>query len=193
MEKYRQKEQLGEKGKEGKTYLVLDKFDYEYAMKRFRSNKSSNNIKLEVDLQRSCSDLGISPKIIDFDTDNKYIVMEKMDHHLYDEIKQTGTVSVFRQKELIVIFKLLDKAKVFHGDANILNYMVRDDKLYIIDFGMSKRITPELQKKLATNHPNMELMLLGFILKLKDLKCKPDSYSLLKKYLSKEKMDKYKI
>ena len=192
--KYNKKEQLGEKGKEGRTFLVIDKFNCEYAMKTFRSNKSPDKITLEVSLQRKCSDKKISPKVIDFDLVNKYIVMEKMDYHLFDEIKlNNGVLSFARQKELIDIFNKLDKVQVFHGDANILNYMVKNNKLYIIDFGMSKEITPELKKKLKTNNPNYQLMLLGFILKLKDMNCPIESYSLLKTHLSKDTISSYKI
>ena len=194
MEKYKKKQQIGNKGKDGKTFLVLDKFDYEYAMKTFRTNKSSEKIITEVTLQRKCSVLGICPKIIDFDIHNKYIVMEKMDHHLFDEIKKkNGLLSESRQNELIRIFKMLDKAKVFHADANILNYMIRGDKLYIIDFGMSKEINPKLVDQLKTSTPNYEMMLLGFILKLKDMNCPPESYKVLKQHLSEEKRKIYNI
>ena len=192
--KYKKKEQLGEKGKEGRTFLVTDKFDCEYAMKTFRSNKSPEKIEEEVNLQRRCSEKRISPKIIDFDLKNKYIVMEKMDYHLTDELTgNNGLLSVSRQKELIDIFNKLDKAQVFHGDANLLNYMVKNNKLYIIDFGMSKEITPALEKKLETTKPNYQLMLLGFILKLKDMNCPNDSYSLLKTHLSESTLKNYKI
>ena len=75
--KYVSHVQLGAKGKEARTFLVTDKFGCEYAMKTFRKNKSSSKILEEVTLQRRCSDMKISPKIIDFSTDGKYIVMEK--------------------------------------------------------------------------------------------------------------------
>jgi len=191
LKKYKIKTQLGEKGKEGRTFLVFDKYDCEYAMKRFRSNKSSDKMMEEISLQRRCSDVGISPKIIDFDTTNKYIVMEKMDYHLLDEL--SGVLSESRQNELLNIFKKLDKVAVFHGDANILNYMIKNNILYIIDFGMSKNIDDQLIKKVGSPKPNYELMLLGFILKLKDMKCNPKSYSVLKTHLSETTRQKYGI
>ena len=191
LKKYKIKTQLGEKGKEGRTFLVFDKYDCEYAMKRFRSNKSSDKMMEEISLQRRCSDVGISPKIIDFDTTNKYIVMEKMDYHLLDEL--SGVLSESRQNELLNIFKKLDKVAVFHGDANILNYMIKNNILYIIDFGMSKNIDDQLIKKVGSSKPNYELMLLGFILKLKDMNCTPKSYSVLKTHLSEPMRQKYGI
>ena len=74
------------------------------------------------------------------------------------------------QKQIISIYKKLDRAQVFHGDANLLNYMCKGRKLYIIDFGMAKQITPNLIKKLGTETPNMHIMTLGLALKLRDLK-----------------------
>lgn len=190
--KYVQKQQLGEKGKDGRTFLVVDKFGCEYAMKTFRSNKSSKKIMDEVSLQRRCSDLGISPKIIDFDLNFKYIVMEKMDTHLVDYMKTTGgCLSPHIQNRIIDIFKKLDKAKVFHADPNILNYMIKNNRVYIIDFGMSKEFTPCLLKK--SKSPNYELMLLGFILKLKSLNAPLMSYSILKGHLSSQNRQKYGI
>ena len=192
--KYIKKEQLGDKGKEARTFLVIDKFDCEYAMKIFRKNKASNKIVEEVTLQRKCSDAGISPKVVDYDTEKKFIVMEKMDGHLIDHMKMTkGILSENLQNQLISIYKKLDKLKIFHGDANILNYMMKDGKIFIIDFGFSKEITPAFLKKLNTSAANYDLMLLGFILKLKDMKTPKSSYAYLKNHLTPAKIAKFNI
>ena len=192
--KYTKISQLGQKGKEAKTYLVKDKFNCEYAMKTFRKNKSSEKLTEEVMLQRKCSKAGISPRIIDYDTTEKFIVMEKMDCHLLDLMKtRNGNLSENLQKQIISLFKKLDKSKVFQGDANILNYMMKDDIVYIIDFGYSKEIDDKLVTKLKTKTPNLELMLLAFILKLKELKCPSTSYTILKKYLSEDNKKNYGI
>jgi tRNA A-37 threonylcarbamoyl transferase component Bud32 len=192
--KYVVKEQLGLKGKDGKTFLVLDKFGYTYAMKTFRKNKSVEGLTNEVELQKLCSVKGIAPKIIDFDKKNKFIVMEKMDYHLLYEInKSNGKLSLERQKELIHIFKTMDKLKVLHGDVNLLNYMVKNGKLYIIDFGMGRTITDSFKKREHVTHPNMELSLLGFILILKDANVDKSSYSFLKNFLSEEKKKQFNI
>lgn len=192
--KYKRLQQLGEKGKEAKTYLVLDHLDCQYAMKTFRKNKSSKKLVEEVKLQRKCSDAFISPRVVDYSVDEKFIVMEKMDSHLYSFLIQSkGILPLALQQQLIYIFKTLDKIKVFHGDANILNYMLKGNRIYLIDFGYSKSITPSLKKKLESEHPNYELMLLGFILKLKDLKCPPESYAYLKTHLSAQKRRQFKI
>ena len=71
--------------------------------------------------------------------------------------------------------------------------MYKKNKLYMIDFGMSKKIDDKLIKKLKTNTPNMSLMNLGFILKLKELNCPKTSYSYLMKFLSDENIKKLKL
>ena len=113
-------------------------------MKTFNKRKSIENIKKEAELQKKSSEKGISPKVIDVDTVSNYIVMEKMDEHLFDVMKrQRGDLTESQQKQLMDIFIKLDEANVFHGDSNILNYMLKNDKIYIIDFGMSKIFNPK--------------------------------------------------
>lgn len=187
IDKYEKIKQLGERGKEGVVYLVKTKDGKEYAMKTFKSNKSSDKLRKEAELQCMASEFNIAPKVIEIDTVKKTIVMEKMDTHLIDLIKkQNGNLTEFQQKQIIKIYKNLDNAKVFHADSNILNYMYKGKKLYIIDFGMSKEIDDKLIKNLGTSTPNIDLMTLGFILKLKELNCKESSYSYLLNYVSNE-------
>ena len=194
IDKYEKIKQLGEKGKEGVTYLVKTSKGKEYAMKTFKKNKSSLKLKKEAKLQDMASEYGISPKVIEIDTVSKYIVMEKLDNHLLDIIKkQKRDITKSQQKQIINIFKGLDKAKVFHGDSNILNYMFKDKKLYIIDFGMSKEIDDKLIKKLGTDTPNLDLMNLGFILKLKELQCLESSYSHLLTYVRDTEKEKFNL
>ena len=191
---YKRGAQLGESGKDGKVYAVTDKYGTEYAMKVFKKTKSSKRLLAEIELQRLCSDAGISPRIVDFDTEEKFIVMEKMDTRLYDIlVEQKGVLTEKQQSQLVSLFKALDKVNVFHGDANILNYMYKRSKLYIVDFGYSKQITPELKQKLGTTTPNADLMLVGLIFKLKEMKCPPSSYSVLVSKMSPQKRVQYNL
>jgi len=191
---YKKIKRIGNKGKEGITYLVSDKNNKKYAMKTFKKNKSVKNIETEVNLQKLASKKGICPKIYDFDIINNNIVMDLMDEHLMDMMeRQNGNLTENQQKEIINIFKKLDETNVFHGDSNILNYMLKDGKIYIIDFGMSKLIDDKLKKKLKEEKINYNLMNLGFILKLKELKCPESSYSYLLKQVSNENKKKYNL
>lgn len=192
IDKYTRLQQLGEKGKEGTTYLVRTSKGKEYAMKTFRKGKSSDKLIREFELQKRASKLGIAPRVKEYDTVSKYIVMERLDTHLIDVMKkQDGNLLRWQQYRILDIFNKLDQAGVFHGDANPLNYMFKGKELYIIDFGFSKSITDSLKRKLGTETPNMTLMLLGFILKLKDMNCPPTSYKYLIKKLSQKDIDKF--
>jgi len=192
IDKYKKIKQIGNEGKEGVTYLVKTSEGKQYAMKTFRKTKSSSKLRLEAELQKKAAELQVSPKVIEIDTVSKYIVMEKLDKHLYDVMKeQEGNLTEDQQKDLIHIFKSLDEAKVFHGDSNILNYMYKKNKLYIIDFGMAKHIDSKLKKKLGTDTPNFSLMNLGFILKLKELECPEKAYTYLLTFVTDTDKVKY--
>jgi len=194
VDKYTRIRQLGNKGKEGTTYLVVDKKGREFAMKTFRKTKSSNMLKTEYALQKKAASVGISPRVVEYDSISKYIVMEKMDCHLVEILKKNKTrLSRNYQYQILEIFEKLDEVKVFHGDSNILNYMIKDGKVYIIDFGFSKEISDRLVKKLGTSTPNSNIMTLGLILKLKELNCDPFSWKFLIKKLSNEEIEKFQI
>lgn len=120
--------------------------------------------------------------------------MEKMDCHLVEILgKNKSRLSRKYQYQILDIFEKLDEVKVFHGDSNILNYMIKNGKVYIIDFGFSREITDRLVKKLGTSTPNTNIMTLGLILKLKELNCDPFSWKYLMKKLSKEEIKKFQL
>jgi len=191
LDRYERISQLGEKGKEGTTYLVEANGE-QYAMKTFRRQKSSMTLRKEAELQNMAAELGASPKVVDIDTVSKYIVMEKLDRHLYDVLRKNGgALSQNIQKQIVSIYRKLDRAGVFHGDANLLNYMFKGRQLYIIDFGMAKEITNSLVYKLGTTTPNLSIMTLGLVLKLKEIGAPRSSYSYLAKHLSEEQRSQF--
>jgi len=194
IDKYTRIRQLGNKGKEGITYLVVDRKNREFAMKTFRRTKSSKTLKIEYKLQKKAASVGVAPRVVEYDSVSKYIVMEKMDHHLVDVMKkQKGNLKRSQQYEILNIFKKLDEVGVFHADSNILNYMIKGNKIYIIDFGFSKEINEKLVKKLGTSTPNIRMMTLGLVLKLREMNCPPSSWKYLKKRLSDEDIQQFRI
>ena len=70
---------------------------------------------------------------------------------------------------------------------------MKDNKIYIIDFGFSKEINQKFIKKVGAENPNVTLMLIGFILKLKELNFDNLCWKYLKQYVSQENIDKFKI
>ena len=137
-------------------------------MKQFNPNKSSNNIKKEVEFGKIASKYGISPKIIDVNYSQKYIIMEKLDRTFFDVYKEKkGIIGNDLQNNIIKIVNLLDRIGIFHGDPNPANFMIKNNRVYIIDFGFSKKINEELIKQYGKN-PNHTFMILGLLLKLKE-------------------------
>ena len=194
LDKYTRIRQLGNKGKEGVTYLVTDNKEREFAMKTFRKTKSSNTLKSEYTLQKLAASAGVAPRVVEYDSVSKYIVMEKMDTHLIDIIKKNkGHLSRMYQIQIIELFQKLDTIGVFHADSNILNYMLKNKKIYLIDYGFAKEINSKLTRKLGTETPNLKFMTLGLVLKLKELNCDSSSWKHFKKYISTNDIGKFKI
>jgi tRNA A-37 threonylcarbamoyl transferase component Bud32 len=192
IDKYTRMEKLGEEGKEGTAYLVKDKNGKVYAMKTFRKTKASSRIVKEYTLQKKASQYGVAPRVYDYDTVGKWILMDKMDCHLYEKI-QKGVLTKNEQERIIQIFKKLDQAGVFHNDANICNYMLKDDIIYLIDYGFAKDIDKALVKKLGTDKPNYKFMTIGLILKLKDMGLDEKNYKYLLNHVSSEDVKKYNL
>lgn len=190
LDKYKRNGRLGNKGKEGITYMVTTKNGKQYAMKTFKKTKSSDTLINEYMFQKRAAVADVSPRVVEYDTVSKYIVMEKMDKHLIDVInKQKGNLTKIQQERIISIFRKLDECKIFHGDANMANYMMKGRQIYIIDFGFAKEINSRFVKKFGTQTPNMDIMLVGFILKLKEKQCLKSSY----KYLLREISETQKL
>ena len=161
--------QLGHEGKDGRTFLARTEDGKECAVKIFKKDKGSKSIKREASLQMIAADYGISPHVIDYDAHGKYIVMEKLDTNLYDLFcEQKGQLTIPQQKAIIKLFKKLDKCGVFHMDPNPLNFMSKNGKWYVIDFGFSKLISEETDQRYGKN-PNIKYMPLGFLLKLREI------------------------
>jgi serine/threonine protein kinase len=155
--------QLGSEGKDGRTFLARNDSGEEFAIKIFKNSKSSSGIEREARLQTIAAEHGLSPKVKEYSGTGKYIVMDVLDVNLYDVFcKQKGQLSKAQQKSVIKLFKKLDECGVFHGDPNPLNFMSKNGKWYIIDFGFAKPVKPG-------EKPNMKYMPLGFKLKLKEV------------------------
>ena len=190
-------QQLGEKGKEGTTFLVkTHKFPSTgpyYAMKTFSKKKSSQKLIIEATLQQKAADVGVAPQVIDVDPISKTITMQCMDKHLWNMLMTTRQLSTNQQRQIINMYKKLDKIGIFHGDANLMNYMYQGGQLYMIDFGMSKEINEKLIKKLGTKTPNLSIMTLGLILKLKNINFNRNSWEYLKQFLRPEQKIQFSL
>jgi tRNA A-37 threonylcarbamoyl transferase component Bud32 len=160
--------QLGIDGKDGRVYKIKYKNDPKfYALKQFSNKKSIDQIRKEIIFLKEASLVGIAPKILTYNLDKKYIVMEMLEKTLFDFLKEkNGVMDEEIQKKFISVIKKLDKMGIYHGDPSPLNFMFDSGDIKVIDFGMSELVNI---KKHKTNEPNINFMLLGFILQMKTL------------------------
>jgi serine/threonine protein kinase len=178
--------QLGKRGKEGKIYYVVDTSGHGMAMKVFRKNKNPDAIKKEVNFQiiSAESKYRLSPRVVEYDINKRYIIMEKLDKTLVDIIEeQKGKLTLDQQKKIISLFVGLDALGIFHNDANPLNIMTRGDKWYVIDFGFSCRC--DHKDIVNVEFPNVQFMTVGLVSWFVDNGYDPKTYPYLLKFLNK--------
>jgi len=137
----------GKKGKEGTTFVATGHSGTEYAIKLFKSTKSSAKLNTEATLQQLASVQGISPRVMAVNTVQKYIIMEKLEETIVDFMYRKYPVkgsekplTTKQQRRIIEICQKLDDAKVLQNDGNPLNLMLtKKGKIMIIDFGVCKK------------------------------------------------------
>ena len=129
---------------------------------------------------------------------NTYLVMDLLGVSLSEMIQYYKAFSLktvlLLGVQIIKRIQILHEKCLLHRDIKTDNFLFgsgQTNKLYIIDFGMSQLIDEKLIKKLGIDTPNLTLMNLGFILKLKELKCPASSYSHLITFVSGKDKSKY--
>jgi len=158
--------QLGRPGKEGTVFLVVDDDANQYAMKTFRKKKSGKTLEKEAYFQYLASKKGISPNIIEYNPEEKYIVMDVLEKTLLEVVhEQKGMLTEAQQKQLVDLYKGLDEVGVMINDGNPLNIMIKKGRFYLIDYGFAKFTSHKDFKNYK--EPNIELMPLGLLLWLK--------------------------
>jgi|TARA_B100000767_G_scaffold274979_1_gene309863 tRNA A-37 threonylcarbamoyl transferase component Bud32 len=137
--------QLGQDGAQGVVSMVEFPNGLRAAMKQFKPTKSSARIRAEADFQKRAAEAGIAPDVMHVDEDKKRIFMEPMSRRIVDVIK--GSHAQFRD-DLLHIMQTLDDIGILHNDGNALNLMLDcNDKLQLLDYGLSKNITDKVRKK----------------------------------------------
>ena len=166
----------GKAGKEGTTFLATGPSGRQYAIKMFSEKKSSGEISKEYALQESAAEVGVAPAVYAVNSREKYIVMQKMKETIVAfaaENKDSWEKGQYRgkacnvlprglQAQLYALCVRLDGVGVLQNDGNPLNLMLDDSgRLYIIDYGFSKRIDKKTVKKRGPQ-PNINLTLWHF-------------------------------
>lgn len=166
--------QMGHKGKDGTAFLAIhNKSKKEVVVKIFHK-KSRARIQKEVAMQMTAAEHNLSPAIVGWSAEGNYVAMEKLDTTLFDLFqKQKNTLTTKQQKDVVQLCEKMDDCGVFHADPNPLNFMYKQNKLYLVDFGFSVYMNNACISKYGKK-PNSKYMILGLIKHLRDFndKCR---------------------
>jgi tRNA A-37 threonylcarbamoyl transferase component Bud32 len=111
-------------------------------------------IQKEVSFQQQAAEAGISPQIMHVDLQKRRLFMEVMNARVVDELDESDERF---ERELLAIMETLDEIHILHNDGNPLNLMFdASDNLKILDFGLSKKITPAVRRKWGSS-PNLKI------------------------------------
>jgi len=189
---YVQISQIGKEGKEGLVYLGLHiKTMQSFAIKTFRKSKSPRMMEKEAYYQYLAAKEGISPAVVEYNTEMKFIVMELLECTLIDLINQQGRLKPFQENQIIELYQKLDRIGVMINDANPLNIMVKNRKLFLIDFGFAKPTCHREFKKYP--HPNYQLMPVGLLSWLEKRKYNTQEMKIIRSHISPEMMKVFGI
>lgn len=151
------------KGKQG-TVTEVTSAAYgtlRFIKKQFNNKKSITSFLKEIEYQRRASEIGVSPKIIDFclnphqatSTLDKikgwgslsvgpYVIMEKRGINLCQYLEKQGKIYETQLQQINELYNKLDSIGIQHNDANLGNIVVVDNAkkphtFQLIDFGMA--------------------------------------------------------
>ncbi len=163
----------GKKGLEGTTFVATDPVtDHRYAIKLFSQTKSAAKLELEAEIQSKAAEVGVAPRVYYHSATEKFIIMDALVETIVEKgRREKWTKTPYDYQAMIYALCIrLDKARVIQNDGNPLNLMVdKRGRLYIIDYGFAKEITPAVLKKRGSQ-PNVNLTLWHFARHLKHYK-----------------------
>lgn len=131
---------------EGQKVLVKERIKKGYRIEQIDIVLRKRRTKREVKLLTEARKNGVpTPKILNVDEKNYKIIMEHIDGQRIKELlNSSGEEKV--EKLCFDIGKMVGKlhsAGIIHGDLTTSNMILKDDKIYFIDFGLgsfSKRV-----------------------------------------------------
>jgi len=132
--------------KDGQKILIKDRIKKKYRIsqidEKIRKNRTSQEFNLLSEARRN----GVpTPRILDVDKKNYKIIMEFIEGERIKELLNKSDKKTI-EKLCFEIGKLIGKlhsAGLIHGDLTTSNMILKDEKIYFIDFGLgsfSKKI-----------------------------------------------------
>lgn len=131
---------------DGQKVLVKERIKKGYRIKQIDDKLRKTRTRKEIKLLSAVRSLGIqTPKILKVDEENCKIIMEYIDGIRVKELLTSSSIKTI-EKVCFEIGKSIGKmhsSGIVHGDLTTSNMILKDDKVYFIDFGLgefSKRI-----------------------------------------------------
>jgi serine/threonine protein kinase len=98
--------------------------------------------------------------------ENYTLILERADSDLYDYLSRKGALTeqelIRNMKGILETLVFMHENKILHNDIKLENIVVKDQKLYFIDFGLSERINHrESQKSAGSEYYVAPEVLLG--------------------------------
>lgn len=124
---------------EGKKVLVKERIKKDYRIEEIDQKLRKERTRREVNLLRRAREVGVStPQILYVDEKNHKIIMEFIDGIRIKEFLNSGKEDEIK-KVCFEIGKLIGKLhsnKIVHGDLTTSNMILKDGKIYFIDFSL---------------------------------------------------------
>jgi Kae1-associated kinase Bud32 len=149
---------------EGETVIVKERLKKSYRIEQIDEKLRKYRTRMEVKLLTEARKVGVyTPRIVFVNEKEGKIYMEYIDGIRVKELLETGEKEVVKKVCLKIgsYVGKLHSAGIIHGDLTTSNMILKDDKLYFIDFGLgefSSRIEDQgvdlnlLQEALRATH-----------------------------------------
>ncbi|RMF06030.1 Kae1-associated serine/threonine protein kinase [Candidatus Woesearchaeota archaeon] len=129
-------------GAEAKLYdkgdeILKERFEKKYRLEEIDVKLRKFRTRREAKVLSRLQEMGFpSPKLISFDDKKMEIEMEKIDGPLVKDVLESSDCKKLC-KEMGVLVRRMHDAGIIHGDLTTSNMILKEGKVFFIDFGLS--------------------------------------------------------
>ena len=123
----------------GKDVIIKNRVEKRYRIKQLDSRIRKSRTSLESNLLSAARRVGVpTPQILDIDKDDFSIIMEYINGIRVKELLNECDEKKLKEVSIQVgrLIGKLHSAGIIHGDLTTSNMIMKDGKLYFIDFGL---------------------------------------------------------